>query len=252
MLAGRRAAARPRGRSGSPAGDPALGGAPGSRRRHLGRVRLRRRRDHRGARARGTLTREAGRRRADTPRGAGPRVPGVRAMPADPAGARLDAEGRRPMSDRPLGGVLLLATLTLLWGGNWPAMKLALRELDPWTFRTVCLLVGGGGLLALARASGQSLRVPRRERWPLRRGRLLQHHGVAPLLGLRAHAVQAGRASDHRLHDAALDRGLRTPPGRRADHPSPAGRPRPRARRHGRARRPRGPHSLGTLRPARS
>jgi drug/metabolite transporter (DMT)-like permease len=71
------------------------------------------------------------------------------------------------MSGRPLGGLLLLAALTLLWGGNWPAMKLALREVDPWTFRTVCLLVGGAGLLALARAGGQSLRVPPRERWPL-------------------------------------------------------------------------------------
>ena len=71
------------------------------------------------------------------------------------------------MSNRPLGGVLLLAALTVLWGGNWPAMKLALHELDPWTFRTICLLVGGGGLLALVRAGGKSLRVPRAERWPL-------------------------------------------------------------------------------------
>ena len=46
-------------------------------------------------------------------------------------------------------------------------MKLALRELDPWTFRTICLVVGGGGLLALMRLGGQSLRVPRPERGPL-------------------------------------------------------------------------------------
>ena len=71
------------------------------------------------------------------------------------------------MSERRLGGVLLLAALTVLWGSNWPALKVALRELDPWTFRTVCLLVGGGGLLVLVRAGGQSLRVPRAERWPL-------------------------------------------------------------------------------------
>jgi drug/metabolite transporter (DMT)-like permease len=71
------------------------------------------------------------------------------------------------VSRRPLGGLLLLSTLTLLWGGNWPAMKTALRQIDPWVFRTVCLLVGGAGLLGLARASGQSLRVPRRERGPL-------------------------------------------------------------------------------------
>jgi drug/metabolite transporter (DMT)-like permease len=68
---------------------------------------------------------------------------------------------------RPLGGLLFLGTLTVLWGSNWPAMKLALRELDPWTFRTVCLLVGGGGLLALLGAGRQGLRVPRAERWPL-------------------------------------------------------------------------------------
>jgi drug/metabolite transporter (DMT)-like permease len=71
------------------------------------------------------------------------------------------------LSARPLGGLLLLGTLTVLWGSNWPAMKLALREIDPWTFRTICLLVGGAGLLGLARVSGQSLRVPLRERWPL-------------------------------------------------------------------------------------
>ena len=71
------------------------------------------------------------------------------------------------MSTRPLGGLLLLGTLTFLWGGNWPAMKTALHEIDPWIFRTICLLVGGTGLLVLAGAGGQSLHVPPRERWPL-------------------------------------------------------------------------------------
>lgn len=68
---------------------------------------------------------------------------------------------------RPLPGVLLLGALTVLWGSNWPAMKLALREIDPWTFRTVCLVVGGGGLLVLVRAGGHRLAIPRAERWPL-------------------------------------------------------------------------------------
>jgi drug/metabolite transporter (DMT)-like permease len=66
-----------------------------------------------------------------------------------------------------VGGLLLLAALTVLWGSNWPAMKLAVRELDPWTFRTICLLVGGTGLLALVRAGGHSLQIPRQERGPL-------------------------------------------------------------------------------------
>jgi drug/metabolite transporter (DMT)-like permease len=79
----------------------------------------------------------------------------------------LNVDGEHALSARPLGGLVLLGALTVLWGSNWPAMKIALRELDPWTFRTVCLLVGGAGLLALVRAGGQSLRVPRSERGPL-------------------------------------------------------------------------------------
>ena len=68
---------------------------------------------------------------------------------------------------RPLGRLLLLGALTVFWGGNWPALKLAVREIDPWTFRTLCLVLGGAALLALVRAGGQSLAVPRRERGPL-------------------------------------------------------------------------------------
>ena len=71
------------------------------------------------------------------------------------------------MSASPVAGTLLLAALSILWGSNWPAMKLALREIDPWTFRTICLVVGGGGLLGLVRVGGHSLRVPRAEWRPL-------------------------------------------------------------------------------------
>ena len=92
-------------------------------------------------------------------------------------------------------GVILLGALTILWGSNWPAMKLALRELDPWTFRTVCLLVGGGGLLALVRAGGHSLRVPRAERWPLALIALFNITGwhICSAYGLTL--VHAGRAA---------------------------------------------------------
>lgn len=67
----------------------------------------------------------------------------------------------------PLTGLVLLGTLTLFWGLNWPAMKLGLAEVPPWTFRTFCLVTGGLGLLALARAGGHRLAIPRAERGPL-------------------------------------------------------------------------------------
>lgn len=55
----------------------------------------------------------------------------------------------------------LMALITVFWGINWPAMKLALADVPPWTFRTLCLAVGGLSLLALARLSGARIGVPR-------------------------------------------------------------------------------------------
>ena len=64
-------------------------------------------------------------------------------------------------------GFVLLAGLTLFWGLNWPAMKIALAELPVWWFRAGCLWFGGLGLILIARFTGQSLRVPAVERGPL-------------------------------------------------------------------------------------
>ncbi len=59
----------------------------------------------------------------------------------------------------------LLAALTLAWGFNWTAMKVALGEVPPWTFRTLCLGLGSGVLFALLKAGGHSLAVPKGQ-WP--------------------------------------------------------------------------------------
>jgi drug/metabolite transporter (DMT)-like permease len=64
-------------------------------------------------------------------------------------------------------GYVLLAALTIFWGCNWPAMKIALTELPVWWFRSACLIVGGTLLLLIARVSGQGLGVPGPERTPL-------------------------------------------------------------------------------------
>jgi drug/metabolite transporter (DMT)-like permease len=55
--------------------------------------------------------------------------------------------------------------VTVLWGINWPAMRAAVVELSPWTFRTVCVAVAGIGLLAIA-AVGKEPMWPRRTAWP--------------------------------------------------------------------------------------
>lgn len=58
---------------------------------------------------------------------------------------------------------ILLAMLTLGWGFNWPMMKMTLAEMPVWTFRGLCVAAGALGLFAIARADGQSLRVPRNQ-----------------------------------------------------------------------------------------
>jgi drug/metabolite transporter (DMT)-like permease len=55
----------------------------------------------------------------------------------------------------------VLAALTFAWGFNWTAMKVALTEVPPWTFRTFCLGLGSAVLFTALRAGGQRLAVPR-------------------------------------------------------------------------------------------
>ncbi len=56
--------------------------------------------------------------------------------------------------------IWLLVGLTLGWGFNWPMMKLAVSEMTPMRFRTLCLVAGAVGLFAMARAGGLRLAVP--------------------------------------------------------------------------------------------
>ena len=74
------------------------------------------------------------------------------------------ASGPEPLPRR---GFVLLAVLTLLWGVNWPMLKLALNELPVLTFRGTCLFFAGLIIIALHRAIGRSVAVPRRQWRPL-------------------------------------------------------------------------------------
>ena len=64
----------------------------------------------------------------------------------------------------PPRALILLAILTLVWGTNWPLFPFAVREVSVWTFRAIAVFTAGVSLLAVAKARGQSLVVPR-EHW---------------------------------------------------------------------------------------
>jgi drug/metabolite transporter (DMT)-like permease len=93
-----------------------------------------------------------------------PGAPGVRpasSVATRSADAAIGAATRRGASGSLApASIVLLVALTITWGLNWPMMKLALLEVPPWTFRSLCLMVGGSALLALARASGGLMTVP--------------------------------------------------------------------------------------------
>jgi drug/metabolite transporter (DMT)-like permease len=54
----------------------------------------------------------------------------------------------------------VLASLTLAWGFNWTAMKVALAQVPPWTFRSLCLGLGAAVLFTALRTGGQRLILP--------------------------------------------------------------------------------------------
>lgn len=93
-----------------------------------------------------------------------------------------------------LRGYLLLAGLTLFWGLAWPIMKIALNEIQPWTFRAISLACGGLGILALAKARGLKFTIPRKEFWPLLLVALLNITGWHLFSAHGISRMHAGRA----------------------------------------------------------
>ena len=94
---------------------------------------------------------------------------------------------------RPVGALLLLASLSLLWGLNWPAMKVALGEMPVLPFRALCLLVSGPILLGLAALRGGVALRPQ-EIPPLLLAALFNVTLWHVLTGLGVSLMPAGRA----------------------------------------------------------
>ncbi len=59
----------------------------------------------------------------------------------------------------------LLALLTLVWGINWPVMKLGVADFPPLTFRAISIVLGLPLLALVLLAFKAPLRIPRRH-WP--------------------------------------------------------------------------------------
>ena len=66
-----------------------------------------------------------------------------------------------------LAPYLLLASLSLFWGLNWPGIKIIVSEVPVWWFRALCLIAGGGILMTLSALSGNRCRLQTGEIGPI-------------------------------------------------------------------------------------
>ena len=89
----------------------------------------------------------------------------------------------------------ILAGLTLVWGFNWTAMKVALSEVSPWTFRALCLGLGSLVLILALRAGGQRLASPRGHWRRLAMLALFNITGWNVLVAFGLTMIPAGRAA---------------------------------------------------------
>ena len=80
---------------------------------------------------------------------------------SEPPPTRLPAQASGAV---PMRTLLLIGAVTLLWGLNWPAMRAAVVELSPLTFRVVCVVVAGAGLLGIAALAKEPM-WPRPAAW---------------------------------------------------------------------------------------
>ena len=60
----------------------------------------------------------------------------------------------------PVLAIALLAMIAVLWGFNWPIMKVGLAEIPPWVFRAGASIVSCAGLFLISAIAGHSLKVP--------------------------------------------------------------------------------------------
>lgn len=118
--------------------------------------------------------------------------PVIPAPPAPNADAG-DGGARPPIS--PAAALLLMAAVVLVWGANWPIMKIGLQDIPPLFFALARMLLGSACLFTLLTLRGE-LRVPGRRDLPvvLTVG-LLQLAAYLSLMTFGLQFVEAGRSA---------------------------------------------------------
>ncbi len=89
----------------------------------------------------------------------------------------------------------LVAFITVFWGLNWPAMKVAVAELGPLFFRSVNIYLAAAGLFLLARLTGERLRPAPGELRRLLPVALVNVGGWHLFTGLGLDRIEGGRAA---------------------------------------------------------
>ena len=90
----------------------------------------------------------------------------------------------------------MIVILALLWGVNFPSLKVAVSEFPPWTFRVLCVTCGAIGLLGIGRLLlGHSINVQSGERLPIAVAGCLNITGFQMCVAFALMSVEAGRGA---------------------------------------------------------
>jgi len=89
----------------------------------------------------------------------------------------------------------IVPLIALLWGLNWPAVKIALGEIRPWTLRASGMTLGGLCLVVVAALRGQSIAVKRSQWLALGAGGFLSIAAFNILLAFAQLSAPTSRAA---------------------------------------------------------
>ena len=77
-----------------------------------------------------------------------------------PGAARPRADAA-PTPQITAASLIPVVVLSLIWGCNWPILKMGVSEMAPLTFRALTLPFAALGMLMVSKLSGDSIRIPR-------------------------------------------------------------------------------------------